>query len=428
MSEPPERMTTRQEIEPIVVDAEGNAYTDLTREKESVIRSERLDSAHPVVHINLETLITEHGGSAVAIVVQDFGLPPRVISIDGDFTDMRDVAGVSREDEHYMSAPKTLSLTSPSTENGRTYIFDYGDGYPTDDPGSVKLSRGESMFWAHEGTPSDERTGYIENYSPYELVGLPPRDYYGKPDFSDLDEYRMSLTNGFTPLIGISYAHNILSVYSLDDAHAEVLYQQVRSLADESVDYAAPATLEDEIDFSELIAGLAAGDESAQKTLETIMTDRAEALIAVNGLKSQLSDAITGIDNLETLVAVTKKRLREARQEAAKLAHEVQRLEREGRSARREPTGQDRIFDFLGGRQATEADPHGYCSTIGLNPEFLFAQPPELAERLVKSMQRGFARGLHSDISGGSDEPMKIINVAVDAILDRLKQGYWGRR
>jgi hypothetical protein len=424
MSEPLERITTGRAIEPIVVDPDGNAYTDLTREKESVIRSERLDSAHPVVHVNLETIITEHGGSAVVIVVQDFGLPPRLINIYGDFNTMHDVAGISREDEHYASAPKTLSMSAPSKENGRTYSFDY-DGRPSDEASSVELSRGEAMLWAHEGTPSDERTGYIEYQSFYELIGLRPRDYYGKPDFKG---EHPGLSSGYTPLIGINYANNVLSIYSLDDAHAEVLYQQVKSLSDEVGDYADPEGMSDDFNLPDVITRLSAGDAEAQELIEQIMAERAEALLATRGLKTQLLQARTGIDNMETVVAVTKKRLREARREAAELARDVERLKRQASTSEGTAETEGNIFDFISGRKMTESDPHGYCSTIGLIPEFLFAQKPEIAKRLVQSVQRGLARGLHSDVSGGSDEPMKLINAAADAIFARLEQGYWGRR
>ncbi len=422
MSNLPEESGPRDAFAPIVVDAEGNAYTDLTREKESVIKSERLDPIHPVVQIDLESIITEDYGSAIAIAIQDFGLPPRIIRIGGDFTTMSDITGTRREDDHYTGAPRTLFLAAHSPDEKGTYRFDE-KGLPEKETSRIELSRGESMIWAHNGDPSEERTGYIrENF--WELTALSPKDYFGSPDFSDI----IGLPGGFTALIGITYESNVLSIYSLDGAHADVLCQQVRSLSDDIKHYAGEEGVIDEIDPADVIAMLRVGDDSTGELLTRILSERTEAMMAVGGLRTQIIDAKIGNDNLETLLAVNKKMLRKARQEAADLAREVQRLQREGQTSGQTRQNRDSIFDFLGGRQTTEADPHGHCATIGIDSAFIFSLPSDAAKKVVNGVRKGLAAGFHSDTHDIDDEAMKRVNAAVDSILERLDQGYWGRR
>lgn len=401
----------------IAVNSQGEAFTDLTRAKETVIKSERLDSLNPVVKIDLEKIITEQRGAGVSIVVQDFGLPPRVINVRGEFTDVSDVEGMKREDEHYRNAPKHLTLEVISPETNGTYCFDE-KGLPSNDGTEVVLSRGQAMLWAHDGAPSDVRTGYIEG-SMWELVAQDT--YYGKPDFSDLDETGGHLRPGFVPLVGMSYEGNILSVYSLDDVHAEVKFQQVRSLDEEIADTEA-AEFEG-VDIKELLLGFVKSE-----TITTIIEERASLLDRLQEANAQLAEALLAQDNMETLLAVNKGKLRDARHEIASLLGKVRKLESESNT--KATQGSSSIHDILGGKQATEADPHGYCSQLGLSPEFLFGLDAQTAAKVVKGVHKGLVTGFHPDLNKdpNASEAMKTINNAVDGVLERIEQGHWGRR
>lgn len=424
MSNLPEQRLSTSEFAPITIDAKGNAYTDFTREKESIIRSERLDAQHPVVKINLETIVTQEGGCGVSIVVQDFGLPARTINVSGEFVSMSEVRGVARSEEHYAGAPKHLGISAISPDRDKTYFLD-DKGLPADWQ-EVGLSRGEAMLFAHDGSPSDERTGYIASGF-WELITLLPRDYYGSKDFSDVGS---AVGRGYVPFIGISYEGSVLSIHSLDDVHAEVQYQQVRSLADESV--ATPEVLSEEIDADQLIADLIAGNDDAKATFKDLLDKRRETLDSIDSLQTELTEARQGNDSLETVLAGVKRKLSEARSEAARLDGEVRRLRQHTQSTSKTggQTESDFLRDLLGGRHSTEKDPHGFCARVGIDPAFLFSLNPEAAGRVIKGIHRGLAMQFHSDRQEGEadDEPMKAVNVAVDSILDRIQQGYWGRR
>ncbi|MFI5271023.1 MAG: hypothetical protein ACHQT9_03200 [Candidatus Saccharimonadales bacterium] len=405
----------------IVVNSDGEAYTDLTRQKESVIRSERLDTAHPVVEINLETIVTEQSGIGISIIVQDFGLPPRMINIKGDFTDTSDIQGMERSKEHYQGAPKKLQLQAHRPGDDKTFAYD-DRGLPAQEGGYVTLTRGNSMIWAHDGDPSDQRTGYIHN-AYWGLVA--ERHEYGTLDFNE--EQRAG--RGDIPFIGMTYDGNILSIYSLDDVHAEVQYQQVRSLEDELSPAKETSDLLEEVDIEGLVSGLVAGDTTSRELLAKILDDRKKASIAANGLASQLEEALLGNDRLETLLAINKRKLGSSRHEVARLTGEVRRL-KQGIKEPQEAGQTDNIFDILGAKHATEADPYGHCSVVGLDPSFLFALSPDIAVRVVKGVHRGLAMGFHSDRNedAESEEAMKAVNNAVDEILGRIERGYWGKR
>lgn len=411
----------------IAVNSSGEAFTELTRTKEAIIVSEHLDSAHPVVKVDLEKIITERGGDGVSIVIQDFGLPPRVITVRGDFINIKDVAGMERTKEHYRSVPKQLEFEVISPETNGTYHFDER-GLPTKDYGTpVVLSRGETMLWAHDGEPSDQRTGYIGG-SMWELVAQLPHDYWGEPDFSDALEIDGGLRRGFVPLIGLHYEGNTLSVYSLDDVHAEVQYQQVRSLADEIPKEDKELSQLSEVDIETIVKDLVAGDAVAREALIRVVSERMDLADQLKITKEQLADSLRGNDNLETLLAVNKGKLRDARQEAARLADRVRKLETEPRNSK--SSDAESLFDILGGKQATEADPHGYCSQLGLSPGFLLNLDSETAKKVVRGVHKGLVTGFHPDKNRGTEaeEIMKGINNAVDGVLARLEQGYWNRR
>jgi hypothetical protein len=83
----------------------------------------------------------------------------------------------------------------------------------------------------------------------------------------------------------------------------------------------------------------------------------------------------------------------------------------------------------LGGKHATESDPHSYCAQLGLSPDFLFALEPEAATKVVKGVHKGLVTAFHPDRNKSPEagEAMKGINNAVDGVLTRLDQGYWNR-
>lgn len=397
----------------IVVDPEGDAYVEYTRQKESLIVSERLDDQNPILHVDLEKILTEEGGAAIAVVVEDFGLPPRLIEISGDFTSMRDVSNLTRNDQHYRSAPECLNLRAPAPDShdNQTYVFDSKlHAYP--EYGGVELSRGESMLFAHEGEPSDQRVGYIGD-DWYGLTVLRPRDYYGEADFSDINTIGL---RGSIPLIGVTYEGHTLSLYSLDNVHAQVLYQQVRSLED-TMTYASEA--EGVLDTDELLARLKGADEAVYEELSVLMTRGNEAEISVRALTDQLDQARQAVDSLETLLVVNKSKLRDARYEAAELQREVERLKRAEKPLSQ--TGKKQGADSQPGNN----DPYGLCTILGLNADFLFELAPQNAIKIVKGVHRGLVMQFHSDVKGGDDEGMKKINNAVDTLISRLEQGYW---
>lgn len=405
----------------IIVDGAGDAYVDFTRQKESVIRSERLDALHPLVEIDLETIVPEQGGSGISIVIQDFGLPPRMINIKGDFTDTSDIRGMERSEKHYRGAPKKLLLEAPRPEDKKTFSYD-DRGLPSEEYDSVSLLRGTSMIWGHDGRPSDERTGYINN-SFWGLIAETRR--YGTIDFSE----EQHVGRGDVPFIGMTYEGSTLSIYSLDDVHAEVQYQRIRSLEDEIPSSEAGSSLLEAVDIEGLVQGIISGDTTAREALSKIIDDRQRAMVALTGLSARLEEALLVGDRLETLLAANKRKLVDARHEVARLTGEVHRLERIA-SGSGIPQQEQSIFDILGGKHATEADPHGHCSAIGIDPSFLFSLSPDVAVRVVKGVHKGLAMGFHSDrnIDPEAEDAMKTVNNAVDEILDRIERGYWGRR
>jgi hypothetical protein len=415
--------TKKVSLEPISVGPNGDAYTEFTREKESIIRNERLDSQHPVVRIDLETIITQESGCGISIVVQDFGLPARAIDISGEFVSMSDVRGVARDAGHYSGAPKHLNLTANTPNRNKTFSLDDKD-LPVDyEP--VVISIGEAMLFVHDGSPSDERAGYIAGGF-WDLIAQLPKDYYGAKDFSDVGT---EVGRGYIPFIGISYEGSVLSIHSLDDVHAEVLYQQVRSLAYEAP--TAPGIIIDEIDTDKLIAGLIAGSDGAKNAFKELLSKQRETRATIESLQAELLEAHNGSDSLETVLAGVKRKLSDARSEAARLNGEVKRLRQAAQSPPKsgDQSNSDFFSDLLGGRHTTQKDPHGHCASLGMDPEFLFSLNPEAAGKVIKGIHRGLAIQFHSDKRGGKtdDEPMKAVNMAVDSILSRLNSGYWGR-
>lgn len=411
----------------IIVNPDGEAFTDFTRNREVVVRSEALNALNPVVKIDLGKVVTTQNGPGVAIVIQDFGLPPRIITINGGFPDIRDIQSRRQSEAQHPDSSEYLDFDVISPEMNGTYHFDDKMLPAKDDGLEVIMGRGETMLWAHDGVPSDERTGYIGG-STWELIALLPEDYWGQPDFSDISETDGGLRRGYVPLIGMSYEGNVLSIHSLDDTHAEVQYQQLRSLADDlPVERGKDAQLAD-VDPDAIIRGIVAGDTQATEAVTRIVRERKELADQVEATSGKLAEAARAVDSLETSLAVNKGKLGDARREVAHLAGEVAKLKRESRTA--ETTSKGSIFDILNGRQATEQDPHGYCAQLGLSPDFLFALDSESAAKVVRGVYRGLANAFHPDGKGSADteDTLKAIGNVVDSVLQRLEQGYWGRK
>jgi hypothetical protein len=185
-----------------------------------------------------------------------------------------------------------------------------------------------------------------------------------------------------------------------------------------------------EIDLTDLLTGLVEDSDEARTKLEAILQERKEMGHTIADLEERVTDAVQANDSLETVLAGVKRRLREARHDAASLQQQVNRLQRQAQSGSTQSNPHDDFIRRLLGEQlGTDGDPHGHCAAIGLDPAFLFELNPDAAVRMVKGAQRALAMEFHSDRHGGDadDEPLKRVNIAVDSVLNRIEQGYWGR-
>lgn len=348
----------------IVVDQFGNAETEDSRKPQIIIHREQLSPERLEARIDLDKLGGSSGEHVLYIVLQDFGLPFRTITVNQIFKR----EGEDGEEETPYVAPikankVKIACSSRSWIGGRTEIHVVGHDTEEDD---VILEPEEHMFFAHDGYSSDFRTGFIMNDA--QIVAF--KDNWKNPE--EIKQW----ADIYTPIIRIGYEGNMLIITGYDDTNADVIYEKVVSQADS------------------VIAGENTAVRTREQVLEVALARNKDLLIEV---QRKLQDALFENDKLK------RERVLHTSQEDTQVF-----------GSRTE--------------KATLNDPYGHCDALGINPDRLFEMSPQQAEKLVLAVRRVFSTFYHPDINSQVDpKTMGKINDSADKILTRIKTGSWGR-
>lgn len=236
----------------IVVDPLGNAETEDSRVPQPIIHREQLSPQRLETRVDLNKVGGSSGEHVVYIVLQDFGLPFRTITIERDFITDRAGGEDSVESDGVIVACESRGWNSRT----ETHIVDNDT-----EEGNIVLKPGQHVFFAHDWYSSDFRTGFIMNDA--QILAF-------KDKWKDPEEIK-KWASGYTPIIKITYEGNVLIFTVYDDTTADVIYEKMVSQADS------------------VIAGADTADRTREQVLEVALARSKKLLIEVQG---KLQDAL----------------------------------------------------------------------------------------------------------------------------------------
>ncbi len=409
----PERTLGRFPSQPdqttFIVDSLGNVETPESRDPQIIIHREQLSPQQRATTIDLDKV----AGTSIYVVLQDFGLPFRTITINQVYISEND-DGV-REETNYHTPTKAdkLSVACPSYGwNERTAIYTDGKNF-NEDP--VELEPGQRVVFAHDEDSSDFRNGFIRNDA---HIAAFQDDWRNPEESRYFDRY--------TPIVVIAYEAKNLRIVTHDAANAEVIFEKLVSQADAATTTESRVSSEmDEATYREVIASL-------QNTLSPDQMKVVIGLVAgIQRLESENDSLTRRVEAgqmreqvIEVALTRNKRLLIETQERLQKAHYENAQLKKQAGGA----TYADPFSRFKSESGGSGADPYGYCGILGITPERLYEMPPQEAEKVVTALRRVYSNLYHPDRNSQVDpQMMRDINNAADRILTRLKTGSWGR-
>ena len=389
--------------EAFIVDKLGNVETPESRTPQIVIHREQLNPQKRAMRIDLDKVAGSSGKSAVYVVLLDFGLPFRTITVNQMFVGA---------DEEGIDVNKLL-VTCPSYGwNERTARYIDRRNF---DEGGVELGEGQQVVFAHDGQATDYRTGFIQNDAHVVAFTDDWRKPGEKGHFGD-----------YTPIVGVAYEERNLTITTYDDANAEVIFEKMVSQAD-----TAPTTHQPtsealgEAVYREVIESLQNVLSPDQMKIVTKFVAGVQSFGAENeSLRIRVEQGQMHEQALEVALSRNKKLLIDTQGRLQAVLYENEQLKKQAEGSAKANTSSK----FRPETRGSGADPLGYCAVLGINSERLFGMHPDEAQKIVGALRNVYSKLYHPDINSEVDpQVMKDINNAADRVITRIKTGYWGR-
>lgn len=377
------------------VDRLGNVETPESRTPQIVIHREQLSPQQRAVRIDFDKVAVSSDQAAVYVVLMDFGLPFRTVTT------------------HIYITPEEsnkLVVTCPSLGWNETTIRI--DGRSFDERG-VELEEGQRVVFAHDGQPTDYRTGFIQN----DAYVVAFTDDWRKP--GEEGHY-----GHYTPIVELTYVNRGLTITTYDEAHAEVIFEKIVSQAD--VTPTTPPALEmlgedAYLEVTESLQRVLPPDQF--KTVTGLVTGLQSLGRENKSLREQVEGGRIHEQALEVALTRNKNLLNETQGRLQAALHENEQLRRKASG-----TSKEGFTTFRAEASGAGVDPLGYCGVLGVNPERLFGMHPDEAQKVVSALRNVYSRLYHPDINRNIDpQIMKDINNAADRVITRIKTGHWGR-
>jgi len=376
------------------VGPDGEATGEIDHLKQIGLEFVHLSSSEPEAEIDVRKI----AGEELQVLLLDFGIPPRIVTISGDFRSERE-AGSEEYNETEDSSPNTLTVKAPTTDGSNdTYNLTYGRYLDRD----VDLRRGGWLAIGHDGDSSDTRNGFLGNFDGLAVYELSePEEEF---------PYR-----GYELLLSVGYNSHNLTLRTSGQANALVIYSRSIGFADRH----AQAVTDPE-ELAQLLERLSL--EEPQQVLRELFSNFVT-------LSEERESAVTSMETMEALLAHNKDLLRTERHKVWGLERKLRDAERSG-SAKGTQTDDDWLSNMLGGnRQRTGRGSPSLqeaCETLGIDSKILRSNNPTLIANMAKMARRAWAKTIHTDVTGESggeqEQVLKAMNAAADVIEDAFNE------
>ncbi len=386
MAEDIERAGEVKSTDVFYVNPEGEASGEIEHLQQVGLEIEQLSDSNPSLSIDMRKISAGgySGLNGIEIMLLDYGIPPRRITISGDFLTPSEVRTSGYETEND-SSPNTLSLNSPRNDGRGNQLHNIIEAkYQSSD--NIPLRRGHSLYICHDGESVATRTGFLDEF-----------DRLAASEYADLFQDET--------LLGLTYEGHELKIETQNHSQAIIMYGKSVGFADR---HAVTEDIPEEI-----------------KTMISAIEDE-ETRNAVLELHSRLAKlavehevTLGDMETMEALLAHNKVLLRDERNKVWTLEREVEKLKSKGNGGADDSDWLKNILGGNAGRSGTSMETH--FQTIGLSPEILNAEPA-LIVNAAKAMRKAWAKSLHSDVSGKDDDALKAINSSVDSIVEHFNR------
>jgi hypothetical protein len=377
--------TAPQAGEIFYVGSDGETTGEIEHLQQVVLEVEQLSDTQPAISIDMRKITADgySGLQGIQVMLLDFGIPPRSVTIMADFQTSNEVQAEGYESEN-ASSPNILTIHAPRTAN-EEHTLDVDERNA--DFSGFSLRRGNFLHLVHDGESISTRTGFLDEF---DTLGV---SHYGA-------------WGHYENILKLSYEGHDLVIETSNHARALVAYGKSVGFADrhqvaEDIPEEITALLDD------------IGDEATREAALELHS-RLTKLAIEHEVK------LGEMETIEALLQHNKGLLREERQKVWGLQNELDRRKRESSSSATD--SDDRSRGRMGGQStAGKTALEQHCEVIGLNPALLDGDPAVVV-MAGKAMRKVWAKKLHSDVSSSEDseEALKEINAAVDAILERF--------
>ncbi len=396
-----------------IVDAVGNVEAPESKVPQIVIHREQLNPRHKTVQIDLDSVTSSSGTPSIYVIMQDFGLPLRAITVNQLFITNYFDEGQPEETTHTTPEKANKLLVSCPSYRWNERTERYTDGRNHSE-GEIKLADGDRVVFAHDGKSSDYRTTFIRNDA--HVLGF--HDTWRDPEEGNFEF-------GYVPLIGLVHEQGKLTISAYDNANAEVIFEKMVSQADASAtsDTSGIDAFDKDrfFDIVDAIKTVLSPDQ-LEKVYE--LWQENNKLAAENkSLNERNVESRMREQSLEVALNRNKNLLSETQSQLQATLNENDRLKKQAGS-----TPKDDSSRFRSEASGSKTDPMGYCKSLGITPDRLFEMHPDDAIKVVNALRVVYSKLYHPDTNKEiNPQFLKDINNATDKILERIRTGYWGR-
>lgn len=371
---------------PFIVSPDGEATGEITHLQQVGLEFIRLSPGEPVAEIDARKV----AGQEIQVLLLDFGMPPRALTISGDFKTEYETTS-SKYTEENDNSPNTLELTCPAygwsnSDRASTHYYDSGMSVEH----SISLRRGHFMALNHSGATSEIRNGFIEHDAEIVLSDDWPKD-------KDIDDAGANL-------LSVGYVGHSILIKAQDATNAFIIYGKSIGFADRHVEAAGFSSAELESFLGRLTTQ--GGEQVVRELFESIAS-----------LATQHEVAVGQVETLEALLANSKSLLASERNRTWRLERELRHAKEAGQEAT-STSGSEEWFNRAFGTSGASSNTAGEaCKILGLDPTILELDPT-LIRNMVSMARKAWSKSLHSDITGSreAEEKLKSVNNAADAL------------
>lgn len=376
---------------PFIVSPDGETTGEIAHLQQVGLEFIRLSPSEPVAEIDARKV----AGQEVQVLFLDFGMPPRTLTISGDFKTDYETTSTNYEEEND-SSPNTIELACPAygwSSGDRASTHYYSSGMMVEH--TVPLRRGDFMALSHSGKTSEVRNGFIEHDAEIVLTDDWPKD--------------KDISNAEANLLSVGYVGHSIFIKAQDSTNAFIIYGKSIGFADRRAETADS----DSADLKAMLGKLTT--ESAEQVVR-------ELFGSLGSIAAKYEVVLNEMETLEALLAHNKGLLSSERSKNWRLERELQNAKAEKQHGG-QPSSDDWFTKAFGGSRASSGNIAEACKVLGLDPGILDLDP-SLIGNMASMVRKAWSKSLHSDLTGNkeAEEKLKSINNAADVLEKQFKQ------